>query len=329
MGQHQRTFLFPYRNQVIAAGLGLALLGVVLFTLPVQAQSGCVGDPCLFNTPTATATGTVAPTPGPGTPTPVPMPDASPFPRPNYGIPTSIPNMSFPVVPDAIDVSLPQPTPWASPEAYPMPDVITLSSISLPDVATVSLTSINTSLSISYSSPATLGAGSLTGTAGYTFITGLNDDGRGIISDVMSYTDYLSGEVVALQFSGTLTLTTAPDWYAPYLPRPMADVGWTFEQVGTDEGLKLSLANWSYLFGSMASMPFSLAKAIFELFRFMGPFGLFLIWLLIIMLPAVFGFKVLLFIKNTFIRVINFILTVLDWILKLWNAVPWYFGGPG
>lgn len=343
MGQHQRAFLFSYRNQVVAFGLGFGLLAAALFTLPVQAQSGCTGDPCVFHTPTATPTGTPRPTPGPGTPTPVPMPEASPFPRPNYGIPTSIPGMTFPSVPSAIDISLPAPTvdPWMTPEALPLPDpvegpaaitapgAISLPAISLPSVSTESLTSISTTLSISYSTPLTLGAGSMTGTAGYSFVTDLNDNGRGIISDVVSYTDYLSGEVAALQFSGTLTITSAPDWYAPYLPRPMADIGWTFEQVGTEEGLHLSLNNWSYLFGSMASMPFSLAKAILELFRFMGPFGLFLVWLLIIMLPAVFGFKILLFIKNTFIRVINFILTVLDWILKLWNAVPWYFGGPG
>ncbi|MCL4295252.1 MAG: hypothetical protein KJ077_05970 [Anaerolineae bacterium] len=342
MGQFQRTLFLAYRNQVIAVALGLALLLLALHALPVLAQSGCTGDPCVFNTPTATPTKTPAPTPGPGTPTPVPMPDASPFPRPNYGIPTSIPMMSFPSAPSPINISIPAPTvdPWMTPEALPMPGVvsitlleapnaISLGNISLTGTEAISLETINTSLSISYSTPLTLGAGSLTGTAGYTFVTGLNDDGRAIISDVVSYTNYLSGEVTALQYSSTLTISTAPDWYAPFLPREMANIGWTFEQVDENSTLRYSLNTWSYLFGAMIAMPIRLARTLLELFRFMGPFGLFLLWLLVIMLPAVLGFKILLFIKNTIIRIINFILTVLDWILKIWSAVPWYFGGPG
>lgn len=342
MGQFQRTLFLAYRNQVIAVALGLALLLLVLYSLPVQAQSGCSGDPCVFNTPTATPTGTPVPTPGPGTPTPVPMPNASPFPRPNYGIPTSIPMMGFPSVPGPVEISLPAPTvdPWMTPEALPMPGVvsitlleapnaISLGNISLTGTEAISLESINTSLEISYSTPLTLGAGSLTGTAGYSFVTGLNDDGRAIISDVVSYTDYLSGETAALQYSGTLTISTAPDWYAPLLPREMANIGWTFEHVGDNSTVRYSLNTWSYLFGAMIAMPIRLVRALLELFRFMGPFGLFLVWLLVIMLPAVLGFKILLFIKNTIIRIINFVLTVLDWILKIWNAVPWYFGGPG
>lgn len=297
----------------------------------------------IFRTPTPTTPPSPSATPGDGTATRVPMPSASPFPRPNYGVPTSIPLPRFPPVPTAISLNLPAPTvdPWMTPQALPLPAALTMTMaltapgaispglISLPTVATSTLTPINTSFVISYSVPFTFGAGSMTGTASYSYVTGLNDDGRTIISDVVSYTDYLSSEVASLQYSGTISIRTAPGWYAPYLPDDMADIGWTFEQVGTGNSQYFSLNTWAYLFGAMAAMPFSLAKAILGLFRFMGPFGLFLVWLLVIMLPAVMGFKILIFIKNTFIRVINFILTVLDWILKLWNAIPWYFGGPG
>lgn len=297
----------------------------------------------IFNTPTATNTPNPSPTPGDGTPSSVPMPEASPFPRPNYGIPTSMPLPNFPSVPGPIELSLPYPTvdPWMTPQALPLPDPMTITLmitapdaispnvVILPTVSTSTLSAISTSLTISYSTPLTLGNGSMTGTAAYTFTTGLNADGRAIISDAISYTNYLSSELASLQYTGTISITTAPAWYAPYLPDEMADIGWTFEQVGSGNTVHYSLNTWAYLFGTMASMPFSLARSLLELFRFMGPFGLFLIWLLVIMLPAVLGFKILIFIKNTMIRLINFVLWVIDWILKLWDAIPWYFFGPG
>jgi hypothetical protein len=221
-----------------------------------------------------------------------------------------------------------------TPEALAMPDAISLTlndapaPLSLTETTAISLTTINTGLAISYSTPLSLTA-PITNSSGYTFVTDLNTDGRAIISEVVSYTDYLSNEVALLMYTDTLTITAAPDWYAPYLPREMANIGWTFEQVGQGSIARYSLDTWAYLFGAMVAMPIRLSWGVWELFSFLGPFGLFMIWLIVIMLPAVTGFKILLFIKNTFIRLINFALTVIDWILKLWNAVPWYLGGPG
>jgi hypothetical protein len=78
----------------------------------------------------------------------------------------------------------------------------------------------------------------------------------------------------------------------------------------------------------MISMPIRLLKGIKELFQFMGPIGLFLSWLLLIA-PGVLYLRFLQFVKATFIRIFNFLLAVVDWVLKLWQAIPWWFGGPG
>lgn len=336
MGQFHRA-VFACRNQVMALALGLALLFVALAALPVAAQSGCTGDPCVFHTPTATPTGTPAPTPGPGTPTAVPMPQESPFPRPNYGIPTSIPNLTFPPVPSPVSFPFPTPQPedYMTPQALAMPSPIPSPALSGPGAAltqtngeTLTLLTMNSSIDVAYPTPMGLNT-PITSSSAYTAITGINEGGRGIITSLLTYTDYLSNEITNLQYTQSLTIGTAPSWYAPYMPRPMADIGWTFEQVGEDSTARYSLTTWSYLFGSMAAMPIQLARGLLDLFRFLGPFGLFMIWLIVIMLPAVLGFRLLLFIKNTFIRLINFALTVIDWVLKLWNAVPWYLGGPG
>lgn len=338
MGQLQNSVF--YRNQIISVVLGLVLVGLALATLPVQAQSGCVGDPCLFYTPTGTATRTPSPTPMTGTATAVPMPGATPFPRPFYGIPTGIPNINFPTVPPPLDIDLPTPEPLtATPSPWPMPSPITgsilptagapisPSTVTPPENSTaVPLATIDTNLVISYSALQPLTATGMA-TSG-TFADGLNGEGRGIISDMVSYTNYLTGEINRLQYSDTFTMYTAPDWYAPYLPREMANIGWTFEQYEGSNG-RYGLTTWAWLFGTMIAMPVKLTNALFELLKFMGPFGLFMIWLVVIMLPAVLGFKILVFIKNTFIRLINFALQVLDWILKLWQSIPWYLGGPG
>lgn len=215
------------------------------------------------------------------------------------------------------------PSPLPGPTLQGPPDPLTQTNPS-----TVTLDTINTDLNLTYDTPLSLNA-PITSSSAYTAINGINEGGRGIITSLLTYTDYLSNEITNLQYTQSLTIGTAPSWYAPYMPRPMADIGWTFEQVGEDSTARYSLTTWSYLFGSMAAMPIQLARGLLDLFRFLGPFGLFMIWLIVIMLPAVLGFRLLLFIKNTFIRLINFALTVIDWVLKLWNAVPWYLGGPG
>lgn len=316
MGKHKRAIFYQY---TIVLGLALAaLLTIIAWPMAALAQSGCVGDPCVFYTPTATGTPSPLPTVGAGTPTPVGMPSAVPFPDPDYGQPTSIPAISFPDVPAPL-----QPT------INPMPSPLALATISPPVTGSVAvgLSEISTTISLSYTTPLTLSGGlssTLTGTQIYSTFNGMIGAGQGIISNVASYTNYISGEINRLQYTETITISAAPDWYAPYMPREFANVGWTFELMDSRmySVSRISLNAWATLFGYMSALPFRLIKNIWELFRFLGPFGLFLIWLLAIMLPAVFGFRLLIFLKNMVVRVFNFVLWVIDWILKLWEAIP-------
>lgn len=307
-----------YRNILIALALAGLLLALALASLPALAQSGCSGDPCVYYTPTATSTGTPTTVPGPGTPTAVPFPSAIPFPRPFYGVPTSIPVSNIPTAnPNGYSpptLSLPSPLaltytppPFATPNAN--------SGV----VTSTALATINTSLSISYGTPTGIsGSGSSTNTDAYSGSVVIIEGVNGLVTDVTSYTTWLSGTVENLTPTDTFTIVTAPDWYAPALPRPMADVGWTFEtlQTGVDEGRRYSLAAWSSFFGYVASLPFQFVKLLYQIVQFLGPLGLFLTWLLV-MAPIVTYFRILLWIKNLFISLLNFIIKIISLLLSI------------
>jgi hypothetical protein len=53
----------------------------------------------------------------------------------------------------------------------------------------------------------------------------------------------------------------------------------------------------------------------------MGPFGLFVTWLLVL-LPAVLFFKIFEFFKSLIIRVFNFVLDMVRFILELIKLIP-------
>ena len=313
MGEHGRPVLNRFKYPLIALGLALAALGgIVAAPMAVLAQ-GCVGDPCY--TPTPTGTASPVPTVGAGTPTPVPMPSEVPFPMPDFNHPTSIPAMTFPDVPNPLN-----------PTIEPLPSPITMPNVGMAYSDTIDLLTIETSISLSYTTPATFagGSGGVTGTAVYTGLNGLIQTGQGIYSGVLSYTGYISGQAAAAQGTGTFTIATAPAWYAPDLPREYANVGWTFELMGSDmySVKRYSLSTWAAIFGYAAALPIKLAKSLYELFAFFGPFGLFLIWLLVVMFPTVMGFRIFSFLLEAMIKGINFILTILDWLWKLWEAIP-------
>ncbi|NJN95685.1 MAG: hypothetical protein HC875_17020 [Anaerolineales bacterium] len=141
-------------------------------------------------------------------------------------------------------------------------------------------------------------------------------------TDVVSFTSWLSAST-SINGTDTFTVASAPGWYAPSLPRPLADVGWTFEtmQGGIATGQRYSLAAWAALAGYLASLPIQLIKSVMDVFRFMGPFGLFVGWLLI-MLPGVLFFKVFEFFKSLVIRLFNFIFDMIRFILELIKLIP-------
>jgi len=141
-------------------------------------------------------------------------------------------------------------------------------------------------------------------------------------TDVVSFTTWLSTSAT-INATDTFTIATAPEWYASSLPRPLADVGWTFEQMqsGADQGQRYSLGSWAALAGHTSSLPIQLSKSVRDLFRFLGPFGLFITWLLV-MLPLVLFFKIFEFLKNLVIRVFNFVLDLIGFILGLIKLIP-------
>lgn len=270
---------------------GVVAVAVVLSPVVVMAQcSDC------WETPT--------PTPTPGTPTPYPVPpsatvyatppEAVTLPGPgSFPVPTSIPAISFPSLPSPIPTPLP----------------LSLTPIPTP----------NYSSTITYTTALTLSfGGGVTDSAAYTGVSDVIGTGTGWLSDVLTYTGWLSGEVATLQQTGTFTLYNAPAWYAPDLPRPMADVGWTFEQLQADidAGQRYTLSNWAWFAGYMASLPFQLVKVLFQIVQFLGPLGLFIIWLLL-MLPYKLWVKLMIFIKNIFIGLFNFIIQIFEFILKI------------
>lgn len=309
----------------IATLLGLFIIGLVLFPLGALAQSGCTGDPCVFYTPTATGTPTPLPTAGAGTPTPVPWPSAVPFPNPDFIAPTSIPSFAFPSVPSPLDIEMPDMLPYfAGGLVLTAPNPITLSSISFPttDTAEVAIEPITTSLFISYSRPLTLdfssGATGTTGT-GSVDLGAVPTDTTNFINAVVSYTGWLSGQGALLNSTRSLTIASAPDWYAPPLPRPMADVGYTFELMRGDVDnaeVRYSVTTWAWLAGYIVSLPFQFVKLLYQLAEVLGPIGLFITWLLI-MVPVVLFFKLLFLIKNLIVKLFNFFLSIIDFILSL------------
>lgn len=316
---------YPYRNLIVSLFVAGLIILSALLSLPVMAQSGCTGDPCVFYTPTATSTITPTATAGAGTPTTVPMAPTVVFPRPDYAVPTSIPAATFPTVsPNGYNpATLALPSPLAitiTPNPFATPDIGTITS--------TDLSTIETGLSLSYRTPAPLGlATPVSSTESYTVVEGLSGDITGFISDVVSYTDYLSTTAANIAPTGTFTIITAPDWYAPALPRPAADVGWTFEQLRGDveTGARYSLSAWAGFTGYITSIPFQLLKLLYQLVQFLGPLGLFLAWLLI-MFPIVLWMRFFLFIKNLFVSLLNFIIKVIGFLLSLIQSFAGLFG---
>lgn len=293
----------------------LAGLLLLIWPLAAAAQSGCTGDPCVFSTPTATPSATPQPTAGPGTPQPTPiiaMPPAVEFPAPNFAIPTSIPALSFPAVPDPLTMTLDAPDPVTFPALATAPAITPTQIIT--DFTLITNTS-GISIDLSTSS-------SMTGTGFYATSTGLLSQGQAMLGEVMTYTTWITDQIAALEESQaqTISIDAAPNWYAPALPRPVANIGWTFE--GMSDGMynsprRYSVTAWAAFAGYTAALPVQLGKSLWDLLKFFGPVGLFLIWLLAVMLPTVLGFNILIMLKTVMIRIVSFVLTLADWAIKL------------
>lgn len=311
----------------------LALILVISVVFPLSLYAQC-GDG--FCTPTPTPTGSATPTPGAGTPTAVPLPPTVNFPGINYGVPTPIPTFSFPAVPSPYAPQItPDPSP-ISPQITPLPSAITVTGIVTPNLITISLpstpspisptnislpitgtneitlTTISTTIPISVGTVLTLSNG-LTTTVFFTTTIGLITSAQGLITDVVSFTFAITEEYTAIQGTETITIVNAPPGYAPEIPRPLADVGYTFEQLapGVDSGQRFTIASWGGFFGYIVSLPFQLIKSLWALADRLGPFSLFLAWLLI-MAALVFIVEITRFLWHLLITIIDAVVKIID-----------------
>jgi len=284
-----------YRKLLIVALVCLFWPEIVSAQTPTPDGQSCHWE--LLNctpTPTGTLEGTATATPE----TPVPTSsfedgfglEAPSFPKPT-GIPaftlgTPIPEQNFTPVPAPSPLSITL-TPWPSPD-FP--------TINLTPNPSVTLASISTTIDIpAFSTPMGIDT-SITGTNGITGsedLEGAIDDIEGFTGDLVDYTNTLTQATTAMQGSEVITVVAAPDWYAPELPRPLADVGYTFEFLTDPQSdtTNFTVTSWASFFGYTASLPWQFIKSLWQLVAYFGPFGLFLAWLLImaILLTAWYG----------------------------------------
>ena len=282
--------------------------------------------PGITRTPTQTATpriywDTPTPTSTPSTETPTPPPTKT-FPW-NYGtIPTRIPPVVWPSWPTPAVVALLSTPNWS----FALPLIPTPPAI----LPTVTLAPIDITIPISYYTPAPFWpTPTLTATATITPIgtvtptetataTPTRED---IVSTLDEVSSQLQLEALAMQTPTTFTIQAAPDWYAPSLPRNAAAIGYTIENMDSSAGLGFGVTAWASLFGYAISLPFQLAKMLYNIFQLLGPMRLFIMWLLI-MLPWVLGVKFFIFIKNLIISIINLLVKVVQFIGDLWDLIP-------
>lgn len=226
-------------------------------------------------------------------------------------LPTIIPDVNLP---DIGRMPTPPATPTYQPPTIEPPDLPT-TTLSATPIST--LAAISVAINISYSTPAPIGgAADLTATGAISSVNGMLLGTQGVISDIISYTDSLSNTIFELGLAtDTLATGSAPDWYAPPLPRPIADIGWRFEEMGQDTRKRYSVASWGIWTAEVLAVPIKLVKGLAPIAQLLGPFGLFLIWLLI-MAPIVLLFKILNFLKDTAIQIFNFLFDLIKFLIS-------------
>lgn len=288
------------------ARFSIAVILIIAYTMLAH---GVVGA----QTPTPTPTSffvtdpEIPPTPDYTNPTPT-APNFTD--DPDYqSPPTPIPNVSFPDLPILPGPGAGLATPNLPDNALPTPG------------ATVA--SIDTSFVLSYTAPVSI---SISDTSAMSNATNAIIDGvigaQSVVSDVLSNTNALSATYMSLWTqTDEWAIESAPDWYAPTLPRPMADIGWRFELMGEDIRRRYTLTAWGALGAEVVALPIRFLKSLRELGGLLGPFGLFLTWLLI-MLPVVMFFKFLEFIKGLAFSLWNFFVKIAHLIMDLIELIP-------
>jgi len=295
MGNHCQI----HRKFIIAGLLFLAWPALATAQTPTPTATP-VGQSCHWEqlncTPTPTGTFEGTPTSTPETPVPTSDLEGIDLEAPEFPVPTGIAPIEFGTPSPArqfTPIAAPSPfsielTPWATPN-YPSP--------ALTPAATITTAAVDSTISISYTTPMTLTIGGTSTITGSGAISGAIGDLELFTGQLVSYTNGLTGAAAALQGSETITVATAPDWYAPEMPRPLADVGYTIEILTdpTGDTPNFTFVSWASFFGYTATLPYQFIKSLWQLVAYFGPFGLFLAWLLImsIILVVWYGFAYL------------------------------------
>jgi len=311
-------FRLRIQNLIIAASL---LLGFALLLPAIShGQGACNWENICTPTPDPGATATATPDPA-ATATATPQPnatapfDSQPFSAPEFGMPTGIPTAN-------LNQQYPAPAPWdASPIAAP--DAVTINPIatanypaitlSMPVTYTViAITEITIPISISITPAAVTGTIATTSTNTGPFSSTVYSL-QSYADGIYSYTNTISGNIAALEGTNTITVLTAPAWYAPELPRPFANIGWTFEkQTGPDDAIpNFTTESFAAFTGDIIALPFSFIRMIWETLGRFGPFGLFLAWLFIMVL-FVFTMEATRFFLGLFSVSVRFIVRLIE-----------------
>lgn len=80
--------------------------------------------------------------------------------------------------------------------------------------------------------------------------------------------------------------------------------------------LQYGIKQWATFAGLLVAMPFQLLKILYLVVQFVGPLGLFITWLLV-MIPVVLFFKLLKLIKDIIIWLLNLLITVFEFSMRL------------
>jgi len=306
--------------------ISLTLITLTLNTLPTYADD-------TWNTPTPTPSPTTEPTPDDGTPTAVPMPEPMEFPNPNYANPTGIPTLG----------PAPTPIPWSTwpipyitpyvPEPFDAPslDLTPFPTINSDNYEVTFTQKISKSYGLSYTKPLSLGGikkgtKGLTGTKSITLINNIIGDISGTIGTVSSYTNWLTNQKKSMKYTGTFTMAKAPDWYAPSLPREMADVGWTYETILNPDTMgnimiEYSIRQWAWFFGRLISMPVRFMKWVYTFWNFLGPWMLLSIWIFV-MAPIVLVLRTAPILTKILWAIIRWLDWIAQWLWRIWEAIP-------
>lgn len=236
----------------------------------------------VFSTPPPTGTSISTPTPGGGTPHSAPMPNSVPFPRPQFAAPTSIPSLKLATWPAPLSISVGTPIP---------------------------LHSISTTLNISYTTLLT----NLSTITNNEFTLIETNWLSTTLTNIINYTHQLTTSADSLlSTTAVITIVSAPPEYVPDLPRPLADVGWTFETISDpDVTPNFSFSSWASFVGYIISLPFRLVKMLWIFTTQLGWLGLFLGWLFIVF-ALVSIIKLIKWLIHLVLTIIYVVLKIID-----------------